>query len=130
MQIFYDIKIRRHFLNATIFKVFKNLSILFFIIGEYSFELFAEQNNIQLSNPDSLLVAKTINQFIDAFTTLNWKEFTQYFADDATAFFRQQHFLTGQTTKMKLKIFSKVYLKMVHCSFTMHQKHIFFNLTT
>jgi hypothetical protein len=41
-------------------------------------------------NSDSIAVVQSINEFIDAFSTLNWQKFTKCFADDATAFFPLQ----------------------------------------
>lgn len=39
------------------------------------------------SNQDSLAVVKKMNEFITAFSNLQWDKFTTFFADDATAFF-------------------------------------------
>jgi len=36
---------------------------------------------------DSVAVVETINQFVHAFSNLEWEKFTAFFADDATAFF-------------------------------------------
>jgi hypothetical protein len=67
-----------------------HVSIIFALVISFSssFQSFGQSQKIQSdSSSDSITVVQTLDQFIDAFVSLNWKKFTDYFADDATAFF-------------------------------------------
>jgi ketosteroid isomerase-like protein len=65
----------------------QNHQLLF--IGYSSYAVAQRNENMVQPNPiaDSAAVMASIDNFIEAFTSLNWKEFSQCFADDATAFF-------------------------------------------
>ena len=68
----------------------KHVSIfaLLVIFGNFCFHSFGQDVKNQSGlNLDSSAVAKTVTEFVDAFTNLNWKKFSECFADDATAFF-------------------------------------------
>ena len=61
---------------------------LFIIIFSVSFSVYGQVQKHQ-SDPgsDSIAVVQTIHEFVDAFSILNWQKFTEFFSDDATAFF-------------------------------------------
>lgn len=60
---------------------------------------------------DSTDVVETINQFVHAFSNLEWDKFTAFFADDATAFFPPSaRFLYRANSKQEIeKIFKTVF---------------------
>lgn len=61
---------------------------LFTIFCFFSFQSVGQnhQNDVVVHS-DSIDVVKMLNGFVDAFSNLNWKRFSDCFADDATAFF-------------------------------------------
>src|SRR5690348_14517069 len=60
---------------------------------------------------DSVNVMKAVDHFVEAFTTLNWTEFTKCFADESTAFFPpSSKFPYRANTKKEIeKIFTAVF---------------------
>ena len=60
---------------------------------------------------DSVEVITTVNAFVDAFSNLSWKEFQQFFAKNATAFFppSANHPGRAENGEEVLNIFSKVF---------------------
>ena len=64
------------------------LILIFLLFVLFSSQSYAQENvPPKNSNADSIAVVKTINDFVDAFSNLDWNRFTVFFADDATAFF-------------------------------------------
>jgi hypothetical protein len=64
-------------------------------------------------NEDSLADAHTLNDFVDAFISLERQKFTaflQMLPQHSFPLLQKKH--TGQTTKRRLKIFSGMYLRM------------------
>jgi len=60
---------------------------------------------------DSTAVARTVIEFVDAFSNLRWPQFTAFFSDDATAFFPPSaHFSGRADNKEEIeKVFSRVF---------------------
>ena len=70
-----------------------------------------QQRNPPAAPADSVNVMKAVDHFVEAFTTLNWIEFTKCFADEATAFFPpSSRFPYRANTKKEIeKIFAAVF---------------------
>ena len=69
-------------------RIYFTLLFLTTLFSGWAFRSFGQEHNVQsILNSDSSSVAKTLDKFIKAFTTLNWSDFTECFADDVTAFF-------------------------------------------
>jgi ketosteroid isomerase-like protein len=62
--------------------------LLVLIFCGFSFKLSAQdKKQVADFTSDSLAVVQTLNQFVDAFSNLEWEKFKAFFADSATAFF-------------------------------------------
>ncbi|MDP4265558.1 MAG: nuclear transport factor 2 family protein [Bacteroidota bacterium] len=61
------------------------VSLLFIFLN--SARVSGQNTSHPVPDSDSLDVLKSTNEFLDAFRTLDWKRFSESFAEDATAFF-------------------------------------------
>lgn len=58
-----------------------------FVLGIFICLCLQSYGQDNANRQDSIAVVETINQFVHAFSNLEWEKFTNFFADDATAFF-------------------------------------------
>jgi len=91
----------------------KYLPVFFTIIVSTNSIRSFSQDQKEQSNfyKDSVSVVETINNFVDAFTNLDWQKFTEFFSDDATAFFPPSaKFPFRANNKMEIEsVFKKVF---------------------